>query len=364
MKIGYLRLDHGEWAQGAYNSQEIGLAKAFVKMGHDVTIFYCVYPDDPKCGTTVEIQKKIKKSYLPAKAFGHHALLNIRELDKYPLDLLHIQGDNLLKVPEAVSYCKKRGLPYYCYVGRIDSEKREKLHRFLARIMVQRNIRTYRNNPVFVKTPAVKAELEAYGAKNVKVAPVGLDLSIIPQLEKSVEELKKKLQLPLDKKIILCVCALREGKRPYDIFQLVNLLESDIFFVYIGGWNEKEEEKFRERIEKEGLKGRFRYINKLPNTEIHEYYKASDFFVNFNPNEIFGMAILEAMYQGGTVIARKAPGPEYIIENGKSGYVVDSVEKMAQIIKDGRNTGNEAHKRIIKDFIWEKTAQIFLGEEK
>ena len=38
------------------------------------------------------------------------------------------------------------------------------------------------------------------------------------------------------------------------------------------------------------------------------------------------MAILEAMYHNCNVIAIKAPGPECIIENKVSGFIVNSVE--------------------------------------
>lgn len=363
MNIGYLRLDHGEWGNGSYNSQEVGLAKAFEKMGHNVTIFYCVFPHDEKAGVTVEISKNIKKSYLTSKKIGHHALLNMKQLDKYELDLLHIQGDNLLKVPDAVSYCKKRGIRYYCYVGRIDSEKTGKLHRLLADIMVQRNIFTYRHNPVFVKTPTVKQKLECYGIKNTIVAPVGLDLSIIPTVTGDKNEIRAKLELPNKKRIILCVSRLVDGKQPYDIFKLARLLDESYYFVFIGGWDKVAEDAFCNKIKKENLQNRFRYINKLPNSEMHEYFKSVDFLVNFNQHEIFGMAILEAMYQGLTVVARRAPGPEFIINNGESGYIVDTLEEMAQVIQNDVQIGEEARNRVIHYFNWDNAARILLGEK-
>ena len=361
MKIGYLRLDHGEWTNGAYNLQEVGLARAFEELGHHVIIFYCVYPDDSRCGQTVELSKNIKKCYLAAKSFGHHALLNLKQLDAFDLDLLHIQGDNLLKVPAAVSYCKKRNLPCYCYVGRLDSEKSGKIHQLMANVMVKRNIKVYRKCLTFTKTPTVKKELDPKGnLENIIVAPVGLDTSIIPEITQDKEELREVLQLPLDATVITCVCGLREGKRPYDIFKLTKILDTNSYFVFIGGWDEDAENAFRDKIKEQKLECRFRYINLMANTEIHSFYVASDFLVNFNPNEIFGMAILEAMYQRLTVIARHAPGPDFIIENGKSGYLVDSVEEMATIISKAKPCGSQARQRIQECFQWSSTAKRIL----
>ena len=71
------------------------------KLGHEVIIFYNVRKSDSRAGKVCTITDKVKKVYLVANNFGHHALLNMDQLDKYEIDLMHIQGDNLLKVPEA-----------------------------------------------------------------------------------------------------------------------------------------------------------------------------------------------------------------------------------------------------------------------
>lgn len=65
MNIGYIHLDYGEWTNGSYNSQEIGLAKALEQMGHQTTIVYWVSSKDERCNTKVNITPNIKKVYLP-----------------------------------------------------------------------------------------------------------------------------------------------------------------------------------------------------------------------------------------------------------------------------------------------------------
>ena len=56
MHIGYIHLDYGEWQNGSYNVQEIGLGKAMVQLGHSFTIVYWVGKNDERCGKTVKIQ--------------------------------------------------------------------------------------------------------------------------------------------------------------------------------------------------------------------------------------------------------------------------------------------------------------------
>jgi len=85
-------------------------------------------------------------------------------------------------------------------------------------------------------------------------------------------------------------------------------------------------------IKNYGIENRVKYIEAVPNKEIHQYYKACDFFVNFNEKEIFGMSILEAMYQGCIVVAKKAPGPCFIIEDKSSGYLITTNEEAKMAI--------------------------------
>lgn len=97
-----------------------------------------------------------------------------------------------------------------------------------------------------------------------------------------------------------------------------------------------------------------------------KYYMASDYFVNLNSGEIFGMSILEAMFYRLTVIALSAPGPSYIINNGINGYLVDSDAEIVDMLSGDnvKRTGNEAHDRIMKSFTWDSTARLMVDKMK
>lgn len=118
-------------------------------------------------------------------------------------------------------------------------------------------------------------------------------------------------------------------------------------------------ESILQSVEKYCITSKYKYIEAVRNKDIHKYYKASDFFVNLNDKEIFGMSILEAMYQGCVVVAKKAPGPSYIVQNNITGYVVHSIEDYVHKIEASVDIemGIKARNRIIENFTWSVSAK-------
>ena len=263
-------------------------------------------------------------------------------------------------MPEAIYYCIKKNIKYYCYIGTIKSSNPNPIIRKILDRITLRNIKALKRSCVFAKTPAMAKELIALGVKNTIVAPVGLDQTVIPKEEKSKNDLISDLKISQNKTYILCVCALRHDKHPFDIFKLAELLDEKFCIIYIGG-NGPLRENFINKLSEKESYNKIKYVGAIPNTLIHSYYRIADYVVNFNPNEIFGMAILEAMYHNCNVIAIKAPGPECIIENKVSGFIVNSVEEMSKIIINRQKVEN-ARQRVMTNFTWKKTASTILEQ--
>lgn len=360
MRIGYVRLDRGDWANNNYNSQEIGLAKAFEQLGHQTYIFYWLHPKDERCFTQVKISNNITKVYFPYRfRIFHHAIINLDLLSAFHLDILQLQADNLLYLPNAVDYCLKRNIPHYCYVGTIKSSNPNLLIRKVLDFITKRNIKAFKKTLVFCKTQEMTNTLINKGVVNARTAFVGLDTTIIPNEDHTKEYIKNELNIPLDKKIIVFISSLRFHKRPFDIFKLAELL-NDNYCILFMGTDGPLKEKFLSTLTSRKEYKKIIYLGQKPNKEIHKYYQIADYVVNFNPNEIFGMAILEAMYHNCTVVAINAPGPKCIIEDKKSGFIVNSIKEMANVILSNQKA-QKAHERVIGNFTWEKTARIFLS---
>lgn len=83
--------------------------------------------------------------------------------------------------------------------------------------------------------------------------------------------------------------------------------------------------------------------------------------MNLNENEIFGMSLLEAMYAGCPPVARHAPGPDLIIENGVSGLLCSTVAEMAAALdKTDTAMGHAAQTRVNEHFLWQNSAELAL----
>ena len=70
---------------------------------------------------------------------------------------------------------------------------------------------------------------------------------------------------------------------------------------------------------------------------------------------------LEAMYAGCPPVARHAPGPDLIIENGISGLLCGTVPELAAALdKTTAAMGHAAQSRVNENFLWQNSAELAL----
>lgn len=101
------------------------------------------------------------------------------------------------------------------------------------------------------------------------------------------------------------------------------------------------------------------WIPAIPNRDIWELYRLCCCYVNLNRNEIFGMALLEAMYYEAKVVAWHAPGPDFLIEDGRSGFLVSSDQAFLDaVLAENPGLGGNAHRRVTEQFTWDATARL------
>ncbi len=145
MNIGYIHLDYGEWTTRSYNIQEIGLAKALEQMGHQTTIVYWMSPKDRRCGTEVNTTSILRKCICPIKEslYITYGLIFITTNTWHRCVSL---AKRQLALPEAVSFCLKHNLKYYCYVGTVHSSSPKAISRWIMDKLSSRNFSAFKKD--------------------------------------------------------------------------------------------------------------------------------------------------------------------------------------------------------------------------
>ncbi|AWI06386.1 glycosyltransferase family 4 protein [Clostridium drakei] len=365
MKLGIIRLYVGNSGKiGYYNIQELGLAKALLKKGIETDIFFLNTSKNKKVIIN-NISDGIRIIYIPAIKLGNHGIINPKFILDYNIDVVHLLSDNQFMVPSFLKFCKRKSIPIYNYVGTIYSDTNNKFKRRIIDLISERNIRYLKRNIVVAKTVEVKNVLKSKGIEKVRVISVGLDLNIIPDIKKNKNELREELKLPRDKKILIFVGRLEEYKNPLQAIKIMKELNNkstNYYLIMVGTGSMKD--IVIKRIDKYNLTSNIKIIDKIENNKIHNYYRASDIFLNFNTREIFGMSILEAMYNKCKVIAVKAPGPNFIIDNNVNGIIIDNLECSTwvnRIMKeDNEDMGELANKKIFDEFNWDSIVDKYI----
>lgn len=366
MKIGILVSNIGNFGiEKYYNSQEIGLGKALSKvLNSEVCIYKLVDSKVNHKEEDIILMPKLHIRKIPAKCLGSHGFMDIKKIEKEIKCLIYF-SDTQLFYPKVCRWAKKNNIQVIPYVGRVNSTSKNVLKRCLADIIACINIKKYKKQKVFVKTPYMQRCLKDKGINNTIVAPVGLDLDVTKNNydEKSKFEIKKKLGFNIEDKFILFVGRIEKEKNPEYFIKLIEYLrtkDNNYKLLMIG--DGELFDKLKEEIRKIHAEKYIIQYRKVLNVDMWKYYYISEAFINICENEIFGMAILEAMYYECPVIALKAPGPCYIINNGKNGFLIeDKDEKLIYEKLKSKNLNvitKNAKIDLMNKFLWDNSPLI------
>lgn len=255
-------------------------------------------------------------------------------IKKEKIDLIHCQG--FLSSFLGFWLSKLTGVPYIATVQRLEG-RGNPIKNFV-----------YRNAALCIgASRAIGEYFKQIGCKNIEVIPNGVDLERFKNLERK----------PHQGFVVITVARLEKVKGiEYLIGAFARLsLLGRLSLVIIGDGSERKNlEKLTEKL---GLKDRVEFLGEIHNRKILEPLSKADCFVLPSLKEGFGIVILEAMAAGVPVIASKVGGIMDIIEDGKTGLLVEpgNSEDIAKAIYE-IYSGRKFFKADLEKYNWQNIA--------
>ncbi len=355
-----------------YNLQEIGLAKAFNRKGHQCDV---VYYTNGKA-ETVAIE------YAPEKYFSvfYVKAINILKnglffgLNKLAAqyDAIHCcEYDQLQTWLLAKKFPEKLVIYHGTYYSDFNKRYNAKCKVFDALFLpcyLKRNI-------AFTAKSSFSAEfVRQRGVKNVTPIGVGIDLERLSASEITKSSFSNRLQQLKDngEQLLLYVGKLEPRRNIIfllDVFAKVSAQTKNTKLVIIGAGDAAYKEACFSHAEALGIKEQIIYQEYLEQAFLPAVYQTCDVFLLPTLYEIFGMVLLEAMYFGACVVTSHNGGSDVLIENAKNGFIIKNFDcdvwanQINEILQSGvlqAQINALAYERIQKHFTWDALMDVFL----
>lgn len=365
MRIIIVRPNTSDFGKvGTYNVQEVGLAKALRKKGHVVYVLFL-----HKTVNEIEVDKTYDfVYYLPHKTFGLHGIFDTSLLTKFSPEKVILFSDNQLWAKNVIEWCKLHDILCIQYMGNVLSDNPNWLHQLYTKIILKRNISSYHYSLNVAKTSKVKEEMIDLKVPFAKVISIGLDKDLLENSFSPDDKIREMLGVESKEIRLLFVGRLVDYKKPFLACDILNELHkrNSNFKMFIIGKGPLQNQ-LKKYIEDNHLIDFVDYIERVPYDEMYKYMVASDCFINLSAQEIFGMAILEAMYYKLPVIVRSAPGPNDFVTHRLNGYVLNNdnvynwCDTILEALANRKQIGEKAHQLILEKYIWDNIAEEFLS---
>ena len=330
MKILILRTMANVLRLSTYNLQEVGLAKALVRLGHHCDILY--YTDERK-DRRETITFDGDKTITILWTYGY----NILHEAVYP-SLKRIVNDyDIIQVSDYVGFtsvwlnAKHQGKtvnyqgPYYCPYNKKDIFRTSVMDRILLPFSHRRTM------IVGTKSKLATQYILDKRIPDVTTLGVGIDLdNLTPPFEEElpqfVQDVKEKKQ---SLKYLLYIGRLEERRNILfllDVLKKVVEKDGSVRLIMIGKGDKDYTDACWEKADKQGLRDKIIYSQQLEQKFVREIYRCCDLFLLPTRYEIFGMVLLEAMYFGIPVLTTYNGGSSTLIREDVNGFILDEMD--------------------------------------
>jgi glycosyltransferase involved in cell wall biosynthesis len=372
MKLAIIRTGYNPIDIHSYNVQEIGLAKGLLNCGIS-TDFYSIFKDI-KERRTIATRDACEINLIPMKGLVFFSrityfpkLIGLIMQNNY--DIVQVHEDSQLMTPLILKGCHKHKIRTVLYQGMYaDYKGLNYIYQYFLDFCLKKTIQKHADF-ILAKTSLAKKYFEGKGYKNISVLPVGLDYEIEQETYHSYRKLEGfKSQYD---KLLLYVGKIEERRNPFFLIDILSHLDSNVALIIVG-----DGPLYFQMIEyakQENVLNRLLVIKSVPNNEIHDIYKMCDVLLFPTNYEIYGMVVMEALYNGIPVISTPEAGPVSILTDDKLGACLSlNIESWIQAIKNYFNQREDFSsyrtETIRKNYNWkfiaEKYYKIVIYEKK
>ncbi|WP_336366661.1 glycosyltransferase family 4 protein [Marinobacter sp. C2H3] len=326
MKFAIFRTDATPQDLQAYNSQEIGLARGFRALGHEVDILGASADGHFQQRSIDTPSGEIRSLALPFSRFpildepvyrGVRALLR---RERY--DYVQINEEGNLASYLVARACVATGTRFGFYQGmyRVLSGRKWALYEALHHTLFRPLLREH-NSMVLCKTSQAQRFLAERGYRGVEVLPVGLDSSSFTG--RADRDWRAHLGIPSTDQIVLYVGTLESRRHPDFLCELARLSPPDRHFVIAG--HGPMEVALADHCQRSGLTN-VHLIGRLSQTQLPALYEQSNLFALASDYEIYGMVVAEALHFGLPVVSTPTAGPVDMIREPHQGRLIDTLD--------------------------------------
>lgn len=225
-------------------------------------------------------------------------------------------------------------------------------------------------NHIITVCEAIRQEAIKLGISDEKITtiPNGIDTQKFYPVDKIGA--RERLNLPIDKKIILSVGYLCERKGFHHIIDAISIIikitgKKDFLLVIVGSSESGAEGNFKPNLERQikdlKLVSYVYLAGHKPHHELYLWYNASDIFCLASSKEGWANVIFEAIACGKPVVATNIWGTPEVIKSDEYGILVDenSGEAIAKGILNALNKNWEQKKLVeyAQKNSWEEVAK-------
>lgn len=374
MKVLIVRPSANKMNLKTYNLQEVGLAKALVRRGHSCDVMYYGGNEKDHFETIRFDDDKHQIRILWIRGFSFLREGYYPTLKKYVKDYDIIQVGGYVGITSAWlnRKCREKTVnyqgPYYCKYNKKDNIRAAVFDRTL--------LKWQKPSKMIVGTKSRLATdyLQKKGITNVRTLGVGLDLDNLRAAASGEKnEFIEKLIRDRKGRYLLYMGRLEERRNILfllRVFAEVCEKNQDVKFVIVGKGDQAYVDKCKKEADLLGISDRIIYKDSLEQKYVNQLYRVCDLFLLPTRYEIFGMVLLEAMYFGVPVVTTFNGGSSTVIEDGKTGIVIDQLDtglwsrRILELLADSELRQEiivRANRLIEEKYTWDALAEKFLS---